>query len=370
MKEGRKNKWVLISTSVILVMFFVTTIFIVVSTVQKSQEKSKQLSEKYEVLLDNYEKLLEERNQLQQSMDEKVYEGEQLGQEIEEKQQIIDKLKYEIDRLEDEIKELTKELEVIGSSMNSNRDESDVGIQDNKKDQKTNDTDIQEQKEQTKKVFLTFDDGLSANTPAILDILGKENVPASFFVIGTEMEKYPSIVQRAYQEGHMILPHSYSHDYAIYTSFETFYDDLATIEQVYEDVLKVKPPKIFRFPGGSSNHSSFNYGGKQFMPMLTVDVKQKNYTYVDWNVSSGDTGSNRNNPNKMLDEIIKQSEGKDFIVLLFHDTGPNDGTVQVLPEVIKYYRENGYTFRSFRDITNEELKEMENRKITNKPIVR
>ena len=65
---------------------------------------------------------------------------------------------------------------------------------------------------QDKKVAITFDDGPDpANTPRILDILKREQAPATFFLIGLEVQKFPWIAQRVYQEGHAIGNHAYSH---------------------------------------------------------------------------------------------------------------------------------------------------------------
>lgn len=366
MKKLWQNKWLRISSFAFILFILIAAIFIVVSTIQKSQEKSKDLSENYEQLVEDYEQILEEKDQLQESIsisNEKIEQYEkdfvELEQEIQSKQEMIEELQNEINKLKEEIEQL-KDLQANKPPASNN-----TGKSGNLKD-----LNISTDKQAARKVFLTFDDGPSTLTPSVLDILGEANVPASFFVVGKQMEKYPHIVQRAYREGHSILTHSYSHDYAMYTTFDTFYNDLNKAEQVYEKILNVKPPTIFRFAGGSSNHSSFNYGGEQFMPQLTVDVKERNYTYVDWNVSSGDAGANRNNPSKMLQDIKNQSKGKDFIVLLFHDTAPNTGLPEILPDVIKFYHDNGYAFRSFRDITSDELNIMEKYRIANKPIVR
>ncbi|MCT8137816.1 polysaccharide deacetylase family protein [Anaerobacillus sp. CMMVII] len=219
-----------------------------------------------------------------------------------------------------------------------------------------------------KKVFLTFDDGPTSLTPHVLKTLKEHNVHATFFTIGKRMEAMPNVVRDIYQEGHMVLPHSYSHDYAIYTTFETFYSDFYKAEQTYKDVLGFKPPQIFRFPGGSSNQSSFQYGGKQFMPSLTIDLKEKGYTYVDWNVTSGDAGPDAKNQAKLYENIVTTSANKDFVIVLFHDVSSNEATANVLPEVINYYKKNGFTFRTFRDVTKEELQRMEALKLSNKTI--
>ena len=79
----------------------------------------------------------------------------------------------------------------------------------------------------TKRVFLTFDDGPSQSvTIPILDTLKNENVKATFFVLGSRVELYPEIVKREYDEGHFIASHGYSHVYSqIYASPQSVLDE-------------------------------------------------------------------------------------------------------------------------------------------------
>lgn len=221
-----------------------------------------------------------------------------------------------------------------------------------------------------KKVFLTFDDGPSNLTPEVLEILEKNNVKATFFTIGKSVEQKPELIKQTYDEGHMVLPHTHSHQYSIYSSFESYYKDLELVEQAIEDVLDFDIPKILRFPGGSSNHSSFEYGGEQFMPQLTKDIKNKGYYYIDWNVLSGDASSDYDKKDKLISNVINGAKNKDFIVILFHDTARNTAMAEALPEIISQLKNQEYTFRTFRDITEEELDKMVELKLANKPIVR
>lgn len=75
--------------------------------------------------------------------------------------------------------------------------------------------------------YLTFDDGPSLVTPKILDILEKQNVKATFFVIGKNVEKHPETVKRAFEEGHYIANHTYSHNNSyLYKSSQNFVEEL------------------------------------------------------------------------------------------------------------------------------------------------
>ena len=65
-----------------------------------------------------------------------------------------------------------------------------------------------------KVAYLTFDDGPSNNTHQILDILKQNNIKATFFVLGSQVEIFPETTNRIYNEGHYIANHGYSHKYS------------------------------------------------------------------------------------------------------------------------------------------------------------
>lgn len=257
--------------------------------------------------------------------------------------------KETVKKLEEKIQHLERELE----SLKKRKETQKKGVNNNEK-----------------KVFLTFDDGPSLLTDDILTILDEKKVKATFFTVGTMMEEYPEIVKKTYDKGHMVLPHSYSHKYSIYSTFDSFYQDFNKVKKVYEQILGFQPPPFFRFPGGSSNQTSIKFGGKDYMANLTTDVKGQGFSYVDWNVIAGDTTSISNDRKKMFEQVKKGSENNDFVVALFHDIVPNQATADILPNVIDYYAKNGFTFRTFRDITEAELEQLRKRGIINKPIVK
>ena len=105
-------------------------------------------------------------------------------------------------------------------------------------------------------VYLTFDDGPSARTDEILEILDKYGVKATFFVVGANEEGDLERMQKIVAAGHTLAIHSYSHDYKkIYASVEAYLEDFNQMFcQIYE-ATGVKP-QIFRFPGGSVSSSS------------------------------------------------------------------------------------------------------------------
>ena len=111
---------------------------------------------------------------------------------------------------------------------------------------------IEEPDVNQKTIYFTFDDGPSSTTTKILDILKEEGIKATFFVINAD-EKYDKVIKRAYDEGHTIGLHSYSHKYkSIYKSEDAYFDDLNLINNKVKKITGYKS-NIIRFPGGSSN---------------------------------------------------------------------------------------------------------------------
>ncbi len=189
-----------------------------------------------------------------------------------------------------------------------------------------------------KKVYLTFDDGPSSNTDQILDILKDYDVKATFFVVGKTDERSVKAYQRIVEEGHTLAMHSYSHRYdEIYESKEAFARDLNSLQEYLYETTGVWP-RIYRFPGGSSNTVS-----KVDMQELIEYLTDIGITYFDWNVASGDAVS-RTLPaetivNNCLSGIEKQKES----VILMHDASNKGTTIEALPQIIEAIQEQGDT---------------------------
>lgn len=182
-----------------------------------------------------------------------------------------------------------------------------------------------------KVVYLTFDDGPSHNTERILDILDEYNVKATFFTIGNEAEEFVDVYKRIIEDGHSLGMHSYSHKYSeIYKSVEAFDADFNKVSGYIESVTGVAP-KLYRFPGGSSNLVSA-------IPMENFIryLNEKNVTYFDWNVSAQDAEGKELPVETMLDNIFKDINKKDICVVLMHDSDDLGTTVDMLPELLKH----------------------------------
>ena len=186
------------------------------------------------------------------------------------------------------------------------------------------------------KVYLTFDDGPSENTNAILDILDDYGIKATFFVTGKEDEASKAAYQRIVAEGHTIAMHSYSHKYSeIYASKEAFQEDFERIQNLIYDTTGVEC-HYYRFPGGSSNKVS-NTDMSEFISYLN----EQGITYYDWNVSSGDATSRAFTADELVENVMSDVVKYKTSVVLLHDATVKTTTVQALPAMIEALQQAG-----------------------------
>ena len=198
-------------------------------------------------------------------------------------------------------------------------------------------------------IYLTFDDGPSSTiTPKVLDILKKENIKATFFVLNYSKSN-EKLIKRIVKEGHTIGIHGYSHDYSkIYKSKTAFWNNVYTLQEKIKKSTGVKT-MYMRFPGGSSNTVSRKYY-KGIMTELTGAVLGKGFRYYDWNVCAEDAGSAKNSTD-VYNNVIKNLSKKRGNMVLMHDFAGNKKGLEALPKIIKYAKKHGYKFAKVDDTT-------------------
>lgn len=193
-----------------------------------------------------------------------------------------------------------------------------------------------------KVIYLTFDDGPSQYTGELLDVLSKYNVKATFFVTGRN-SNYFHYIKRAYDEGHTIGLHTYSHNYSlVYSSIDAYFSDLNSINEIVREQTG-SYSNIIRFPGGSSNTVSRNYT-VGIMSQLSSLVESKGYKYFDWNVSSGDASSVILDSSSYAQNVINGLGNGSYYVVLQHDTNVN--SIRAVSKIIEYGLSHGYSFRA------------------------
>ena len=201
---------------------------------------------------------------------------------------------------------------------------------------------------ETKRAFLTFDDGPSSVTNTILDILKQENIKATFFVLGSQVDSKPDVVKRRYEEGHYIANHGYSHVYSsIYSSPQAVLDEYNKCNDAIKNAIGVPEynSHLFRFPGGLA-------GGKYAIIKSQANelLKQNNIEHIDWNALNGDGETNNLTIEFELARLQETTQNKNSIVVLMHDAPAKKVTAEALPQIITYLRNQGYEFKNFYDI--------------------
>lgn len=197
-----------------------------------------------------------------------------------------------------------------------------------------------------KVVYLTFDDGPKKDTPELLALLKELDVPATFFLMGLSVRAFPEYAKMIVDAGYAVGCHSMSHSY---NRLKESTDYVARdIERFIKEMRTYTDPEfttdLYRFPGGSTSYSSKT---KAF-------VRDQGYAWFDWNAMTGDAQYTFDSDREMLEYTLGQLEGKDVIILLMHESKVR--TRRILPDLVAYFRENGYEFRMLS--TQEEDREI------------
>ncbi len=179
----------------------------------------------------------------------------------------------------------------------------------------------------SKEIALSFDDGPTKDfTPAILDILQKQNVPALFFLIGRNIDGNGALLDRIEKEGHIVGDHSYSHNY--WFSMKPKLEMLEDLKRCDEEIERVlhKRPRLFRPPYGVTN------------PMVAFAIDKGGYTSMGWSLRTYDT--NAKDRDKLLAKSLSKLRNGDIV--FFHDWGKF--TADILPEFIAAAQSKGFKF--------------------------
>ena len=190
-------------------------------------------------------------------------------------------------------------------------------------------------------VALTFDDGPSPDTLGILDVLRRENVKATFFLVGREVEKYPEITRKIAGEGHEIGNHSYSHPIYLFCSSNKTRRELRQTQAIIKQTIGIEP-KISRPPCGVRS------------PAYFAAAKDLNLQTIQWSDAGFDW--KKISPRRIAENVLKTVR-KDSIVLL-HD-GDSAGkrsrraTVEALPLILRGLREKGLHVAPLAELSPE-----------------
>ena len=176
-----------------------------------------------------------------------------------------------------------------------------------------------------KQIALTFDDGPDTiMTTRVLDILKRENAPATFFVIGQHINGNEALIKRMDDEGHIVGNHSFGHTF--WFSIQALAKSKAEIVQTKKAIHDIigKRTKLFRPPYGVTN------------PLIARLIRDTHVKSIGWSLRSYDTTIE--SPERLLDRVTKKIKNGDIVLL--HDRCGQ--TVATLPDFIRYVRAQGY----------------------------
>lgn len=180
-------------------------------------------------------------------------------------------------------------------------------------------------------VCLTFDDGPHPeHTPQLLAFLRRERVPATFFLVGREAEKYPDLVRQMVADGHAVGSHSYSHPRRADLSQSQVEDEVARGNAVLTRIVG-SSSALFRPPQGKVTARDLWW------------MWRAGLTVVLWNVDPRDYASPTS---QTVRDWFAARELRSGDVVLFHDTHPH--ALAVLPDVVGTARARGLTFTTVR----------------------
>jgi len=202
------------------------------------------------------------------------------------------------------------------------------------------------------KVVLTFDDGPDPDfTPRILAILKKEKVPASFFVVGSMVEKNIPLFKQIYNEGYEIGNHTYLHPDISKVSLERVILELNATRKLIESITG-HSTILFRPP---FNADAEPQTLEEVIPV--AESRKQNYITIGESIDPNDWQEG-----VTAQQIIDRTK-RDFdkgSMILLHDAGGDsrEATVKALPEIIRFYKEKGYEFTTIADILDKTKDEL------------
>lgn len=184
-----------------------------------------------------------------------------------------------------------------------------------------------------KVVALTFDDGpLDKTTPEILGILREKNVRATFFVLGEQVTKFPTLVQQEYMEGHEIGSHAFDHNNLTKINSIQVKEQLDKTEELISKLADT--PTLFRPPGGNYNDTVLKL------------AKDKGYLVILWSIDTNDW--RLHSVGRIVNSVINNV--KPGSIILLHDGIYPASTPEALEFIIDGLRRRGYEFVTVNEL--------------------
>lgn len=188
--------------------------------------------------------------------------------------------------------------------------------------------------EEQKIAYITFDDGPSKYTNQILNILDRNNVKGTFFMLNNNMIVYKDVLRRMNKEGHGTGFHGVTHDLnKIYKSEDSAIEEFRTCNRTFYNITG-DTSRLVRVPFGSKPYMLENIYKK---------FNQEGFLVWDWTIDTEDWKSSED---QIVSNILYYAREKDEIVILLHE---NQRTIGCLDNIIAILKERGYTIKPITD---------------------
>jgi len=186
-----------------------------------------------------------------------------------------------------------------------------------------------------KTVALTFDDGpWPGQTDAILRILAQENVRATFFLIGSQVQRYPDIARRVRDGGHSIGNHTQSHLRLDVADHSTVRREITQAQETIQRLLGVRPA-WFRAPGGRTSM------------LVNREAARFEMRIAGWTVDPRDW---RKPPVSQIVSGVLAATQPGSVILLHDGGGVRNNTIEALGPIVRELKKRGYTFVTLDDL--------------------
>lgn len=204
------------------------------------------------------------------------------------------------------------------------------------------------------KLILTFDDGPDAEwTPQILNILEREKIPATFFIVGLQGEKNIPLLQRINRDGYEIGNHTFTHHNVAKMSNQRAALELKLTRLLIESVTG-RSTILFRAPYNADSEPR-TYEELEPIERSRLD----NYLTIGESIDPNDWQPGVT-PDSILARTIFQVESRGASIILLHDAGgeTRKATVEALPRIIDYFKKKGYKFTTVADLMGKTMNDV------------
>jgi cellulose synthase/poly-beta-1,6-N-acetylglucosamine synthase-like glycosyltransferase/peptidoglycan/xylan/chitin deacetylase (PgdA/CDA1 family) len=194
-----------------------------------------------------------------------------------------------------------------------------------------------------KTISLTFDDGPHPEyTPELVRLLAQEQVPATFFLVGEQVLRYPHIARTLVEQGHEIGNHSLTHEHSVHASIEHIRQELTSTDHAlvsatgHSSVL-YRPPFLLDINYGIVDGRLIDSGALRTIESMGLLVVGADIDTTDWEKESV------HNAEEIYSILVSGVERGGHVVLM-HDHGGEGATIEALRRFIPEMKERGYTF--------------------------